>query len=238
MNDPRYSLTAENIMKIIPGILKQDVGIEGFLEATSQIFEKISGDISLITMYSAIDTLPEDLLGILAEDFKIDWWDPEYSVEEKRRLVRDNWKVHRTIGTVDAVEKAISAVYPDTTVLEWFDYEGEPYHFKLRINITDEEINSDRMKRVLKRLKYYKNLRSWNDGIFYFMDPDLEYLAILRANTAYTGQRTEMRVAIEIPKDYTKPLAIRSGAAGLLGQYRRHIEMRTAPITIETEVDH
>lgn len=232
MNDPRYSLTAENILKVTPDVLKQDIGIEGFLEATAQMLEEVSGSISLATIYSSVDTLPESLLDILAEDFKIDWWDPEFTLEEKRRVFRDNWKVHRTIGTVGAVENAISAIYPDTTVLEWFDYQGDPYHFKLRINITNEVINSNKMRRVLSRVKYYKNLRSHSDGVFYFIDPEKEYLATLKASAAYTGQRTGMKAAITVPESYTKPLEIRSGAAGLAGQYLRRMVVRTAPFKL------
>lgn len=235
MNDPRYALTAENILKISPDILKMDEGVAGFLQAVAEMFEGLTAEISLISMYAAADTLPERLLDILAADFKIDWWDPELSVEEKRRVFKDNWKVHRTIGTAGAVEQAISAIYPDTTVEEWFDYEGEPYHFRLRINVTNETINSDRMQRVLKRLKYYKNLRSWNDGIYYFVDPEKEYLAVIRAMVAYTGQRQEMRTSLIVPKEYTRPPEIRSWTKADAGQYLRLVTMYMGPVELKGE---
>lgn len=69
-------------------------------------------------------------------DFKVDWWDGDYSLEEKRRTLKDSWRVHRMLGTKAAVETAISAIYPNSAVKEWFEYGGRPYYFKLEINAT------------------------------------------------------------------------------------------------------
>ncbi len=63
----------------------------------------------------------------------MDWWDSDYSTEEKRRTLAASWQVHKTLGTRAAVEKAASAVYPNTKVQEWFEYGGEPYRFKLDV---------------------------------------------------------------------------------------------------------
>ena len=73
----------------------------------------------------------------IAYDFKVDWWDPDYSLEEKRRTLSDSWRVHKMLGTRAAVETAIRAIYPKTEVKEWF----EP-------------------RRVLERVEFYKSLRS------------------------------------------------------------------------------
>lgn len=76
--------------------------------------------------------------------------------------------MHRRLGTKAAVEQAIAAIYPKTQVLEWFEYGGEPYHFKLEINLTGSSFDRERQQRVLDRVEYYKNLRSHLDGVFYF----------------------------------------------------------------------
>jgi len=44
--------------------------------------------------------------------------------------------------------------------LEWFQYNGPPYHFKLSIDATYEDVDPEKHQRVLDRLEYYKNLRS------------------------------------------------------------------------------
>ena len=49
-------------------------------------------------------------------------------------------------GTKWAVETALSAIYPDSVVQEWFEYNGEPYTFRLQINedyieLLDHDLN-------------------------------------------------------------------------------------------------
>ena len=73
-------------------------------------------------------------------------------VVEKRRMLKDSWRVHRMLGTKGAVEMAIAAIYPGTAVEEWFQYGGEPYHFKLTIDFTGEPDDPDRRERVMRRL--------------------------------------------------------------------------------------
>lgn len=198
MNKEQYELGARTALASFPAALRSDKSVADFASVTAALFDRIQAQIASVPIYLNIDALPEWLLDQLAEDFKIDWWDTEYSLSEKRATFRDHWRVHRTLGTKAAIETAISAIYPDTTVMEWYEYGGEPYHFQLRINITHETINSAKMQRVLARLNYYKNLRSHNEGIHYFTD-NPETTAEVQAVLAGTGTRLEFHTEVEAP---------------------------------------
>lgn len=161
----KHGLTKENLVVTLPPALRTDPSVVALAEALSELLAARPAEIERLRIYPAIDTLEEPLLDILARDFKVDWWDPEYSLEEKRRTLKDSWRVHRLLGTRAAVETAISAIYPHTQVLEWFEYGGEPYHFRLDINITNDSIDSEKQRRVLERMNFYKSLRSHNDGV-------------------------------------------------------------------------
>ena len=63
---------------------------------------------------------------------------------------------------------AISAIYPDTQVSEWWEYGGKPYHFKLLIDATYEDVDPVRHQRVIDRVAFYKNLRSVLDEVEYY----------------------------------------------------------------------
>lgn len=160
-----YKISVENLMRIFPTVLSNSKKMTAIAKAVAKQLVKNCEFASLITIYSRIDELPEGLLDILAKDFKVDWWDPNYTLEEKRATLKSSWQVHRTLGTIGAIETAMSAIYPGTEVSEWFDYNGEPYHFKL---IIGEAANEEKHERVLERLKYYKNARSMLDIIDYF----------------------------------------------------------------------
>lgn len=122
------------------------------------------------SFYAHIDRLDEPMLDALAFDFKVDWWDETYSLEEKRRTLKDSWRVHRMLGTKAAVETAIRAIYPETDAVEWFEYGGEPFHFRLYIDLSDVMGDETRPWHVMDRVNFYKSLRSHMDDIQFTME--------------------------------------------------------------------
>lgn len=160
-----HGLTAENLLAVFPSALRNDKSMRALASSIANILATRPSEIDTLRIYANIDALPEEMLDILAYDFKVDWWDYDYSLEEKRQTLKDSWKVHRMLGTKAAVETAISAIYPDTTVEEWFEYGGDPYAFRLIIDAADRSVDAERHKRVLEMVNYYKNLRSHLDGI-------------------------------------------------------------------------
>lgn len=191
-----HGLTKENLLFAFPVGLRENPSIAALGDVTAEALAKRPAEIDRLSLYARIDELPEDLLDILAHDFKVDWWDPNYSLEEKRRVFKDSWYVHQHMGTKAAVETAIRAIYPLTTVEEWFEYGGEPYHFRLNIDITSDSGDRARQKRVLDRLNFYKSLRSHNDGVRYFLYPAKSWAL---AGGGFVGSQETGRVFIPAP---------------------------------------
>lgn len=160
-------LTKENLLFAFPAGLRENQSIAALGDVTAEALAKRPTEISCISIYPRIDELPEKLLDILAYDFKVDWWDADYTLEEKRRTLKDSWRVHKLLGTKAAVETAISAIYPRSTVREWFEYGGRPYHFKIQLDLTGTLWTEDRPRRILERVAFYKSLRSHVDGLEY-----------------------------------------------------------------------
>lgn len=204
-----HGLTAENILASFPMALQGDESAVALAEAIAAVLAGRREEINRLSIYPRIDQLDEKLLDILAYDFKVDWWDADYTLEEKRRTLKDSWRVHKLMGTKAAVETAISAIYPRTTVLEWFEYGGEPYHFRLDINITNDSIDSEKQRRVLERLNFYKSLRSHNDGVTYFVEAKP---AAAKVASVVSGLTETARVPVALPVPIIKPTAkVRTG---------------------------
>lgn len=191
MDNP-HGLTAENLLRALPDVLRNDNGMSALAEAIAGTLSRRPKEIEALMIYARIDALPEELLNILAFDFKVDWWDAEYTLEEKRKTLKDSWHVHRTLGTKYAVETAISAIYRDTVVQEWFEYGGEPYHFKLLIDATYDPVEPERHRQVIDRVAYYKNLRSVLDSVDF---------VIIKLNTAVSvaGEYADGVAEITLP---------------------------------------
>ena len=196
MNDSELGITRENLLLIVPPALTHDPAMMARAEVDAEALTARLGEIDRVRVISNIDGLNETVLDILARDFKVDWWDPEYSIEEKRRTLKGSWRVHKILGTKAAVETAIRAIYPLTTVEEWFEYGGEPYHFRLNIDITSDSGDRVRQRRVLERLNFYKSLRSHNDGVRYFLVPEKSWAV---AGGLFAGSREIDRAEIRVP---------------------------------------
>lgn len=159
-------ITADNLLRTLPSVLQNDTSMQALASSISSVLAARPVEIDLLRVYTQIDSLPEELLDILAYDFKIDWYDPTYmTLEEKRKTVKNSWRVHRTLGTKGAVESALSAIYENSEVVEWFDYDGDPFHFKIQIDANYEDIDQEKYARVISLVSFYKNLRSVLDEV-------------------------------------------------------------------------
>lgn len=176
---PEYGLTAGNLMAALPEALRQDPSVFALAESVAGLLASRPEEIDRLRIYPAINALPENLLDILAYDFKVDWWDPEYSLDEKRWTLKTSWKVHKTLGTKAALEAAMSAVYPGTEVEEWFEYGGEPHHFRVFIRGEETAIGPGRLDEFKKAIVRVKRLSSWLDSIITStaMEPAVVYMA-------------------------------------------------------------
>lgn len=158
-----------DISRLVPAFLLKDrngYALAKAIETGLQIFCQVVQD-GIDTVID-VDKMPLWRLEEMAWEYKIDWWDSDYTAEEKRKTLRECRSVYRTLGTKAAVETAISAIYPETQVSEWFEYGGEPYHFRLILDATYENVDPEKHKRVLEKIDYYKNLRSILDEVEYY----------------------------------------------------------------------
>ena len=133
----KYSVQA--FMDSLPPTILEDEHLKQLSEVAARVFVKVYGNRWKAAIYSHIEDLDEAVLDILAYDLKIDWYDYEATVDVKRRVVKDSWYVHHRMGTRSAVEKAISDVYPFSVVEEWFEYGGDPYHFRVVLDADHSE---------------------------------------------------------------------------------------------------
>ncbi len=195
-----HGITAENLLGGLPPVLAGAPTLYALARAAAGVLAQRQEEIERVSIYPHIGRLEGPLLDILAQDFKVDWWDPDLTLEEKRRTLQASWQVHRTLGTKASVEKAASAVYPDTKVQEWFEYGGQPYHFRLDVGLPEGVWDPERKRRLMWGLYYYKNLRSHLDAVEFHLPPAVlenRQSFLFAALMAYMGRtRNHRRLAL------------------------------------------
>lgn len=153
-------LSAENLMLAFPSSLAEDDDKRALASVTAQELCELYEDNNILAIYARIDELDETMLDILAYDFKIDWWDENYTLEEKRETFKSCWDVKRKLGVPFACYLAISALYQNAEIQEWYNYDGNPFYFKIHIDSGEVLTDCDKLQRVVEGIRYYKNKRS------------------------------------------------------------------------------
>lgn len=133
------SLRDAQIVDGLPRILREQAWVKALSLAAAELHRKTMDYIDGSQIYTAIDLVAEEVLDALAVNWKIDWYDTDYDIEQKRRIVKTALNIRRTMGTVGAAREQANAIYPGTTLEEWFEYGGEPGCFRLRVNIVTVE---------------------------------------------------------------------------------------------------
>ena len=161
-----HAMTAENLLAVLPSVLQRDEKMYALAEAIAGVLVDRQEEIQKVAIYRTISTMDDELLNILANDLKVDWYAPEYPIKIRQSQVANSVKVHRLIGTKAAIDTALSDIYPNTNVQEWFEYNGQPYHFRILLDVGEQVVDIPH-KEIVKSIYYYKSLRSALDDIYY-----------------------------------------------------------------------
>lgn len=133
-----YGLTFDNLIRSVPEVLTNDSSTDALSRSIAAVLTSRPEEIDQVLIYPYIDRLPAELLDILAYDFNIGWWNADWDLEQKRKTFKASWKIRKQLGTKRAVEVAMESIFGFGTVQEWFEYGGEPYHYR----ITDADYQS------------------------------------------------------------------------------------------------
>lgn len=126
-----YGMTAPNFLRTLPTALQSDPHMQALAATIAAELEHLAGDVRLAQIYARIDELDETMLDALAADYKVDWWRPEATLEEKRKALKASWYVHKHLGTKSAIETAVADYLGSGRVEEWHEYGGQPHHFRV-----------------------------------------------------------------------------------------------------------
>lgn len=163
----RYVNNGRDLLGAFPYSLARDDDKEKLAESIAGDLAGIVADTAKAVIFPNIDILPEALLDTLAQDLKIDWYDTDSPVEYKRNTVKECILVHKYKGTKYAVETALHSMFASAEVQEWFEYSGEPFHFKVVVYGS----TSSGLKKLNSKLMYAKNLRSVLDMVEFVLTP-------------------------------------------------------------------
>ena len=104
---------------------------------------------------------PENVLPFLAWSLSVDDWSDNWEIDIKRNIIKTSVTLHRQKGTIGALKKALSAFnFVDIKIEEWFEYGGDPYHFRVHFDINYSGFDINILPEINKVIQNTKNIRS------------------------------------------------------------------------------
>ena len=170
MNNTIYGI---DLTRALPPTLKNDEDMLALARVIGAELQETGRLIRQNIIYPRIDELPENVLDILAYDLHVDWYDFDYPIEAKRSIIKDSVKVHKRLGTVYATLTALRSVYPNSEIEEWFDYGGEPFLFRVVIDVTKAKAPAEYFQ-IKRAIDAYKRLTAHMESLIYQCRIDIE----------------------------------------------------------------
>lgn len=155
-----------NISESLPESLDRD-NVREVAKVIDEKLHELDVMTELCSLYPRIDKLSSNLIDALAIQLHVDFYDTTLDLENRRALVKNSILWHMKKGTPFAVAGVVSAAFDTAEVKEWYEYGGEPYHFKVVTEyVTTEKDKLEQMKRAIESVK---NVRSWLDAIEFIL---------------------------------------------------------------------
>ena len=148
---------------LLPSSIAGDSQMSAAARALDGQLEYLLDKIKLIFLWSRIDTMEDPLLSVLANQLHVDYWDSSWNLDKKRDWVKYAIPWHRIKGTPAAVEKMLELILGSGTVVEWDEYDGEAYYF--RVETTESLKGPGTLSTLLSAINRAKNTRSWLEKI-------------------------------------------------------------------------
>ncbi len=149
-----------DLTKLLPYSLQNDPFTVALTEAFEIQITQLYEEFRAISNLYLLKDAPSLLVDFLAFEKHVDFYEG-LSLEEKKNVVRNALHVHRKKGTKFALLRVFELLNLQGHIEEWFEYGGDPYFFKARIDVSDKGVDDTTIRLLERLIKTYKNNRSW-----------------------------------------------------------------------------
>ena len=146
-------------LDLIPEALRKEPEIQAASFALHETAQMLMDKIDRAMVYAGIDILPEEIVDLLAEEFRAQYYDGSMSLQKKREAVKKAMQWYKKAGTLSAVDELVEFMYGEHKVHEWFQYDGQPYTFRVEIMGLNVQITEKGLENFLSALQKVKNTR-------------------------------------------------------------------------------
>ncbi|WNF36399.1 phage tail protein [Bacillaceae bacterium IKA-2] len=148
------------LLDLLPPNLRSDPDIIAASSGLDSDYWIMADEAKKCIILPRIKELSGPVIDLLAWEFRAPFYDTSLPIEIRRDIVENSLRWHSLKGTPQAVESAVTTIYSDAELLEWFNYNGDPFLFKIVLKYR-EKLSISKLNQVINATK---NKRSKLDG--------------------------------------------------------------------------
>ncbi len=150
---------------LLPLFMRQDKVACAISKVMSEALQVLAKEIRKLSTFDALDLLNTAELDALADELNVLWYDKAFTDEQKRVLLLQSDQVYMRLGTVQAVQDVVTAVFGESNVEEFFTYGGNPHYFRIEVKAANE-LSAEKEAKILRMLEIVKRKSQWLEKIY------------------------------------------------------------------------
>lgn len=150
---------------LLPLFMRQDKVACAISKVMSEALQVLAKEIRKLSTFDALDLLNTAELDALADELNVLWYDNAFTDEQKRVLLLQSDQVYMRLGTVQAVQDVVTAVFGESNVEEFFTYGGNPHYFRIEVKAANE-LSAENEAKLLRMLEIVKRKSQWLEKIY------------------------------------------------------------------------
>lgn len=128
------------IERLVPRFIMRDKNGYAMAKAIEKCVQIVTEAAeNAMATFGDVDRMPSWRLDELAREWNM-IYDFNAYITDKRRWVKNAWSSARYLGTPEAVAQHVGQMYMHVEVQEWWEYDGEPWHYRLIVDPMDAMI--------------------------------------------------------------------------------------------------
>lgn len=156
------------ILELLPSWMTAESDVKALAVGTNDEAKEAYRESLLLSRWNKIDQLGEEYLDSLAKELNVPWYLTDADIEAKRRIIKNSDLVHKILGTKKAVEMVVNDYFENGEVREWYEYGGDPYHF--RVVSENSRSIADNAALFMELLDIVKRKSAWLDALAVLID--------------------------------------------------------------------
>ena len=126
--------------------------------AVDQQMKKLMQFIHKVSVWSDLDNVDPKYYDYLAASIRAPFYSSEYDNDTKLAILKKALQTYMFAGTMLAEEQMLSNIFSDAKFVPFWEYGGEPYHFKIKVPFEPSEAMIAQFLTVLKRVKSQRSI--------------------------------------------------------------------------------